>query len=193
MKPRFFRTAAALRRWLSANHARKAELFIGFYKKGSGRRGITYQEALDEALCYGWIDGVRRSVDAESYTNRFTPRKPRSNWSQVNLRRVAELIEAGRMAPPGLAAYERRDPSRVNRYSFERETAELAPAQRKAFRARPEAWRFFQAQPPYYRRLTAFWVISAKKEETRQRRLTALIESSARGQRVPLVKPAKAR
>lgn len=193
MKPRFFRSAADLRRWLAAHHASEKELIIGFYKKDSGRVGITYSEALDEALCFGWIDGVRRSLDETSYTNRFTPRRPRSNWSQVNMRRVRELIRRGRMRPPGLAAYGRRDDSRTNRYSFERESAELAPGHRRAFRANRAAWKFFQAQPPYYRRLMAWWVISAKKEETRQRRLQALMASSARGERVPMVKPAEAR
>jgi uncharacterized protein YdeI (YjbR/CyaY-like superfamily) len=136
---------------------------------------------------------VRRSLDAERYTNRFTPRRPRSNWSQVNLRRVRELMEAGRMHPAGIAAYERCDDSRTNRYSFERESAELAPEQQKAFRANRQAWTFFQSQPPYYRRVIAWWVISAKREETRQRRLEALIASSARGERIPFTQPAKPR
>lgn len=195
MKPRFFRSGDELRRWLAARHGTEAELLVGFHKKESGRGGMTYPQALDEALCFGWIDGVRRGLDAESYTIRFTPRKARSNWSQVNLRRVRELIAAGRMRPPGLAAYERRDDSRTNRYSFERESAELAPQHQKAFRANRQAWRFFQSQPPYYRRVVAWWVISARKEETRRRRLDALIASSARGERVPqfTLKPVKAR
>lgn len=191
MRPRFFRSPEELRRWLEGHHGTDRELIIGFYKKDSGRKGITYPEAVDEALCFGWIDGVRRSVDEKSYSGRFTPRKARSVWSQVNLRRARELIAAGRMRPPGLAAYERRDDTLTRRYSFERETAELAPAQVRAFRANRRAWEFFRAQPPYYRRLVAWWVISAKRDETRARRLAALVATSARGERIPLVKPAK--
>jgi uncharacterized protein YdeI (YjbR/CyaY-like superfamily) len=189
VKPRFFRSAADLRRWLAAHHASEKELIIGFYKKDSGRVGITYSEALDEALCFGWIDGVRRSLDEKSYTNRFTPRRPRSNWSQVNMRRVRELIRMRRMRRPGLAAYERRDDSRTNRYSFERESAELAPGHRRVFRANRAAWKFFESQPPYYRRVVTWWVISARKEETRLRRLQALIACCARGERIPQLKP----
>jgi uncharacterized protein YdeI (YjbR/CyaY-like superfamily) len=146
---------------------------------------------VDEALCFGWIDGVRRSVDETSYSGRFSPRTARSIWSQVNLRRARELIAAGRMRPPGLAAYERRDDTLTRRYSFERETAVLAPGQVRAFRANRPAWEFFRAQAPYYRRLMAWWVISAKRDETRAKRLAALIATSARGERIPLVKPAK--
>jgi uncharacterized protein YdeI (YjbR/CyaY-like superfamily) len=182
---RFFRSPAELRRWLTANHARARELMVGFNKKGSGRGGLTYAEALDEALCFGWIDGVRRSLDAERYTIRFTPRTKRSIWSQVNLRRVAELIADGRMRPPGRATYEQRDESRSKLYSFEREKAELDARQQKAFRANRKAWAYYSAQPPSYRQAVNWWVLSAKKEETRQRRLCALIDCSAQGERVP--------
>jgi len=194
MEPRFFRSAADLRRWLTAKHAKESEVLVGLYKKGSGRKGITYPEALDEALCFGWIDGVRRSLDEESYTIRFTPRKKRSIWSQVNLKRMKELLEAKRVQPPGRAAYEQRDESRAMLYSFERQTAELDARQQKAFRAHREAWAFYQAQPPSYRQAVNWWVIGAKKDETRQRRLTSLIECSARGERIPQFtwKPQKA-
>lgn len=189
MKPRFFRSPAELRRWLAAHHATETELVFGFYKKDSGRKGITYQEALDEALCYGWIDGVRRSRDAHSYTIRFTPRRPRSIWSQVNLKRVRELIDAGRMQRPGRAAYERRDEKLTRLYAFERESAALDAAQEKAFRANRAAWEFWNAQPPSYRKTVTWWVIGARKEETRRRRLEALIAACARGERVGLLTP----
>jgi uncharacterized protein YdeI (YjbR/CyaY-like superfamily) len=191
MSPRFFRSQEEWRRWLGRNHDRQRELLLGFYKKGSGRGGITYQEALDEALCHGWIDGVRRSLDAESYTIRFTPRRARSIWSQVNLRRVAELAAAGRMQPSGRAAHERRDEKRTKLYSFEREAAELSAAQQKLFRARKKAWEFWNAQPPWYRKTVTWYVIGAKKEETRQRRLEAVIAACARGERIGLLNRAR--
>ena len=187
MSPRFFRTQEEWRRWLGKNHDRQGELLLGFYKKGSGRKGITYQEALDEALCYGWIDGVRKSLDAESYTIRFTPRRARSIWSQVNLRRVGELLAAGRMQPSGRAAHERRDEKRTKLYSFEREAAELSAAKQKRFRAQKKAWEFWNAQPPWYRKTVTWYVIGAKKEETRQRRLEAVIAACARGERLGLL------
>ncbi len=185
MDPRFFRSPAELRRWLAAHHARERQLLVGFYKKGSGRGGITYPEALDEALCVGWIDGVRRSLDEERYTIRFTPRQKRSIWSQVSLRRMAELLAAGRVQPPGRAAHEQRDEARSMLYSFEREKAELDARQQKALRANRKAWEFYSAQPPSYRQAVNWWVISAKKEETRQRRLSSLISCSAKGERIP--------
>ena len=157
---------------------------MGFYKKGSGRPSLTWPESVDEALCYGWIDGVRKSVDAESYTIRFTPRKVDSYWSAVNTARVAELTKAGRMAPPGAAAFARRDAKRTQRYAYERTAAELSAADRKRFQADPAAWTFFRAQAPSYQRVVTWWVVSAKKDETRRRRLEALIAASARGKRL---------
>ena len=185
VKTRYFRSPAELRRWLAAHHADSAELMVGFYKKSSGKAGITYQEALDEALCFGWIDGVRRGVDAERYEQRFSPRKRNSFWSVVNSKRAKELIASGRMAAPGLAAFQARDPARTKRYSYEQRAAELTPAQRKKLRAHPKAWSFFSEQPGSYRRAAVWWVTSAKKEETRQRRLKALIDHSENRERLP--------
>jgi uncharacterized protein YdeI (YjbR/CyaY-like superfamily) len=188
----FFPTAPEFRRWLEANHDRVQELVVGFYKKDSGKPSITYSEALDEALCFGWIDGVRKKYGDDSYTIRFTPRRPKSIWSLVNVRKVEELIQRGRMKPPGLKAFEARDAERTGVYSFERETAELDPALEKVFRANKKAWEFFQKQPPGYRRLAAWFVISAKKQETREKRLGQLIEDSAAGKRLGmLARPAK--
>lgn len=193
MKVVFFRSASEMRRWFATNHASCQELWIGFYNKQSGRGGVTYREALDMALCYGWIDGVRRKVDEASYTSRFTPRKARSNWSAVNIRRVRELIEMGHMQPPGLEAFERRDEKAARQYSYERENANLPPDLAKVFRRHRAAWRFFQAQPPSYRRVATWWVISAKREETRARRLAMLIEESAREERLSMLHPGRRR
>jgi uncharacterized protein YdeI (YjbR/CyaY-like superfamily) len=179
------RSAAELRRWLEAHHADSTELLIGFYKKSSSKTGIAYAEAVDEALCFGWIDGITRSLDDERWAIRFTPRKRTSIWSVKNTKRVSELIAEGRMAAPGLAAFERRDPKNTHRYSYERRSAELGPNERKVFRANREAWDFLQAQPPSYRRVASWWVISAKKDETRARRLDALVAHSAKGERIP--------
>jgi len=184
--PTFFETPAALRRWFKAHHASSAELWIGFYKKDSGRGGVVYKQALDEALCFGWIDGMIRRVDDASYMQRFTPRRPRSNWSAVNIAKMRALIDEGRAQPAGLAAFERRTPDRSAVYSYEqRQIAALSAAERRAVKARPTAWSFFEAQPPSYKKTVAWWIQSAKKPETRARRLQALIDCCARGQLVP--------
>jgi uncharacterized protein YdeI (YjbR/CyaY-like superfamily) len=182
--PVFFKSPAAFRAWLTKKHDTETEVMVGFYRKDSGRKGITYHEALDEALCFGWIDGVRRTVDDQRYTNRFSPRKPRSNWSAVNIKRVHELIAAGRMAPPGLKAFESRDADRAAAYSYERKTAAFDRASRAAFQKNKKAWAFFEAQPPSYRRLAAWYVISAKLPATRARRLDSIISASAAGKRL---------
>jgi uncharacterized protein YdeI (YjbR/CyaY-like superfamily) len=182
--PRFFAAAAAFRAWLLAHHERESELLVGFYKKGSGKPSITWPESVDEALCFGWIDGVRRSLDDESYTIRFTPRKPRSIWSKVNIAKVQALMAAGRMMPAGIAAWERRDPERSGLYSFERETAAFDADAERQFKRNRVAWKYFQAQPPGYRRLATHYVVSAKRPETRERRLAILIERSAQGERI---------
>jgi uncharacterized protein YdeI (YjbR/CyaY-like superfamily) len=176
-KPTFFATPAAFRAWLAKHHDTHDELWVGFHKKDSGKPSITWPESVDEALCYGWIDGVRKSLGETSYVIRFTPRKPRSNWSAVNVARVAELTTLGRMHPAGLAAFERRAPERTGIYAYEqRKTAALGPADEAAFRANGKAWAFFETQAPSYRHLAIWWVVTAKREETRQRRLAALIE-----------------
>jgi uncharacterized protein YdeI (YjbR/CyaY-like superfamily) len=189
--PVFFKNAAAFRRWLQKHHDTASEVMIGFYRKASGKRGIAYAEALDEALCFGWIDGVRRKLDEDSYTNRFSPRTPRSNWSEVNIKRGGELIAEGRMAAPGKKAFERRDATRGPRYSYERRISELDPESLREFRRQPAAWKFFGAQPPSYRRLVCNYVMSAKKEETRRRRLAQVITVSSALKRLNLLAPGK--
>ena len=194
VKPTYFATPAAFRAWLETNHATRTELIVGFYKKGSGKPSITWPESVDEALCFGWIDGIRRTVDDERYTIRFTPRKARSTWSAVNIKRVAELTTLGRMQPAGLQAFERREATRSQIYAYEqRADAMLDGDADRAFRANARAWAFFQAQPPSYRRTAIYWVMTAKKEETRVRRLTTLIADSARGNRIAPLMPPKPR
>jgi uncharacterized protein YdeI (YjbR/CyaY-like superfamily) len=192
-EPLFFATPADFRRWLEEHHASARELWVGFYKRGSGRPSITWPESVDEALCAGWIDGVRKSLDEESYVIRFTPRKASSTWSAVNIKRMADLIEQGRVLPAGLAAFEKRSEKKSGIYSYEqRKTAELDDTSQKLFRKQAAAWEYFQAQPPWYRRTTAWWILSAKKEETRQKRLALLIEASAQERCIPgLSRPGK--
>lgn len=190
VKPKFFATPEKFREWLEKNHASAPELLLGFHKKGSGKKSITYAEALDEALCFGWIDGVRRNLDETSYTIRFTPRRPRSIWSRVNVNHVERLKKEGRMQPAGLAAYEQLDPKRTGIYAFENAPRELAAEYEKEFRKHKAAWEYFQTYPPYLKKTVSYWVMSAKKEETRAARLQRLIESSARGERIGVL-PAK--
>jgi uncharacterized protein YdeI (YjbR/CyaY-like superfamily) len=192
MKATFFATPADFRRWLEKNHDKVPELLVGFYKKGSGKPSITWPESVDEALCFGWIDGIRRTIDDESYSIRFTPRRARSVWSNVNTKRVAELTKQGRMHAAGLAAFKARDPKRSGIYSFEQREKDqkLGATYAAKFKANKKAWAFFQAQPPGYQRLASLWVMSAKKEDTKLRRLAALIADSAAGRRIgPLSKP----
>ena len=182
VEPIFFTTPAELRDWLERNHATETELMVGFYKRGSGKPSITWQELVDEELCFGWIDGVRKGIDDISYSNRITPRKPRSTWSAVNIARAKELIRLGRMHPAGLEALERRSDERSAIYSYEqRKAARLDPKAERSFRANQEAWAFFQAQAPGYRRTAIWWVISAKRAETREKRLAVLIGDSEHG------------
>ncbi|HXL20599.1 MAG TPA: YdeI/OmpD-associated family protein [Streptosporangiaceae bacterium] len=185
MRPTFFATAGELREWLERNHATAAELFVGFYRRGSGKPSITWQELVDEELCFGWIDGIRQGIDEVSYTNRITPRKPRSTWSAVNIARAQELIRLGRMHPAGLKAFERRTDERSAIYSYEqRKSARLQRGAERSFRANQKAWTFFQAQAPGYRQAATWWVISAKREETRKKRLATLIADSALGRAI---------
>jgi uncharacterized protein YdeI (YjbR/CyaY-like superfamily) len=186
-QPTFFATPADFRAWLAEHHADAQELLVGFYKKGSGRPSITWPESVDEALCFGWIDGVRKRIDDVSYTIRFTPRKPRSTWSAVNIRRVEELTRLGRMQPAGLAAFAARTEDNSGIYSHEQPRAELDPASEQQFRANQQAWDFFQAQPASYRKAAIWWVASAKKEETRCKRLATLIDDSANGRTIRML------
>jgi len=184
-RPTFFETPADFRAWLEEHHDSAEVLWVGYYKKSSGRASITWPESVDEALCFGWIDGLRKSIDDVSYKIRFTPRKPDSNWSAVNIARVEELLEKDRMRPAGIAAYERRLEKKSRVYSYEqRKRAALDPEAERRFRAHSEAWKFFRSQPPGYRRTAIFWVVSAKREDTRRRRLETLIEDSANGLRI---------
>jgi uncharacterized protein YdeI (YjbR/CyaY-like superfamily) len=192
-EPTYFATAAEFRAWLEERHATEPELLVGFHKKGSGLPSMTWPEAVDQALCFGWIDGVRRSLGETSYTIRFTPRRARSIWSAVNTKRARELREQGLMHPAGIAAFEARSEERSNIYSFEQRGAvELSAEDSASFQANAAAWAFFQARPPSYRKAAIWWVISAKREETKQRRLATLIADSAEGRTVkPLTPPAK--
>lgn len=185
MNPIFFAGPAEFREWLQKNHSTEDEVWVGFYRKDTGLATFTWSEAVDEALCFGWIDGVRRKIDDRRYTNRFTPRRRGSNWSLVNVRKVEALTREGRMRPAGLAAYEARDPDRTGIYLFEQpQDPRLDPDAEARFRADAAAWEFFQAQPPGYRRNTLWWIVSAKREDTRARRLAKVIEESAAGRRL---------
>ena len=184
-QPRFFTTPAKLRAWLERHHAAASELWVGFHKRDSGKTSITWPESVDEALCFGWIDGIRKRIDDDRYTIRFTPRKPRSVWSKVNVGRVEELSRLGLMRPAGMAAFAARDEARSGIYSFEQsEAPRLSPEQEAAFRADPAAWAWWEAAAPSYRRAATWWVVSAKREETRARRLATLIADSAAGRRI---------
>jgi uncharacterized protein YdeI (YjbR/CyaY-like superfamily) len=181
----FFPTAADFRRWLEEHHATAQELWVGYYKVGSGIPSLTWAEAVDQALCFGWIDGVRHAIDGISYKNRFTPRRPRSNWSARNIARVEALKAQGLMTRAGLAAYEARLKDRSEVYSNEQRPTELEGPYLEKLQENDAAWAFWQGQPPWYRRAATWWVISAKKEETRLRRFEQLIADSAAGRTVP--------
>ena len=179
--PKFFTTPAAWRAWLEKHHATEAELWVGYHKKGSGTPSITWPESVDGALCFGWIDGLRRGLDATRYVIRFTPRKPRSIWSDVNTKRYGELLRAGLVSEAGKLAFGRRAEARAGLYSFEQPRVVFPPAFARELKANRAAWTFFQAQTPSYRRAATWWVISAKQDATRRRRLARLIADSAAG------------
>ena len=184
MGPIYFATPAELRAWLEANHETAPELIVGFHRRETGRPSVIWPQVVDEALCVGWIDGIRRRVDDERFTIRLTPRRPGSIWSAVNIANVERLMAEGRMTPAGLAAYDRRDEARSRVYAYERGTAELPEAYETQLRADLAAWTFWEAQPPGYRRLAAWWVLSAKRAETRERRFARLLADSAGGRRL---------
>jgi uncharacterized protein YdeI (YjbR/CyaY-like superfamily) len=186
----FFETPSQFRTWLQRHHRTATELWVGYYKKDSGTPSITWPESVDEALCFGWIDGLRKRIDAERYMIRFTPRRPGSIWSTVNTRRMEELTRAGRVRAAGRAAFEAREAKKSGVYSFEqREAVAFEPALERRFRANRTAWTFFRAQPPGYRRLATFYVMSAKRAETRLRRLETVIGLSEAGRRLEPMKP----
>jgi uncharacterized protein YdeI (YjbR/CyaY-like superfamily) len=184
MEATIFPTAAAFRAWLEKHHATEPELWVGYYRKGTGKQSITYSEAVDEALCFGWIDGITRRIDETSWANRYTPRRARSIWSNVNVRRVGSLLEQGRMHPAGIAAFEARRADRTGVYAFEQAPAVLDPALEVRLRADPVAFAFLEVQPAGYRQAVIHWVMDGKQEATRLRRLEKLIEDSAAEQRV---------
>ena len=184
MSPKFFKTPSAFRKWLTTNHDKSKELWVGFYKKDSGKRSITWPESVDEALCFGWIDGIRKTIDEESYKIRFTPRTTTSIWSGVNMRNVDRLIKEKRMQPAGLKAFELRKDNRSQIYAYEQRSSELVEPYASKFKRNKKAWDFFQAQPPGYRKIMNWFVLSAKQEETRLKRLERVIEASANGIRL---------
>ena len=183
----FFKTPSQLRAWLEQHHDGARELWVGFHKTGSKKGGITSKEALDEALCFGWIDGIRKGIDHASYTIRFSPRKAKTYWSLVNIAHARALIKQGRMAPPGLKAFNDRDQDISRKYSYERKAAAFEGHDLERFSASKMAWDFFQKQAPWYQRTATFWVLSAKREKTRAKRLDTLIEDSANGRRIGLL------
>jgi uncharacterized protein YdeI (YjbR/CyaY-like superfamily) len=192
VKPTFYHSPAELRAWFGKYHATAEVLYVGYYKVSSGRASITWPEPVDQALCYGWIDGVRKSIDEISYMIRFTPRTPGSIGSGINIKRAGDLIEQGLMQPAGLKAYEARKENKVGIYSYEQRGVELEEPYNQLLKQNQAAWIFFQAQPPSYRKAASWWVISAKKEETRLKRLEKLAAFSAKGQPIPELAPRKA-
>ncbi len=182
-----FASRQKFRAWLQANYATTAELMVRCYKTHASHKGLTYREALDEALCFGWIDGVRRAVDEESFCNRFSPRRPRSKWSAVNVKRATELLAEGRMHPAGVAAFAARDATKGREYSYESRATQLDEQSLARFRTNKRAWAFFQEQSPWYQRTSSFWVMDAKREETRERRLVELIARSAKKEPIKLL------
>lgn len=193
MKPLFFETPAEFNAWLKANHTKETELLVGFHRKKTGKPTLTWPQSVDEALCYGWIDGRRTGIDEERYMIRFTPRKAKSHWSAVNIARVAELTKEKRMTPAGLRAFELRTEENSNKYSYEtRKQVTFSEELGKAFRAKAKAWKYFEGEAPWYRTTMTFWVMSPKKEETRQKRFKELLAACAKGERHPnLTKYAK--
>lgn len=184
MDPLFFPTPADFRAWFAEHHESATELWVGFHKKGTGRASITWPESVDQALCFGWIDGIRKSLDADSYVIRFTPRKKGSHWSNVNTKRIGELVEQGLVTEAGLRAFKLRSEANSGRASFEQDDVELPEEYVALFQANPAAWAFFSSEPPGYRKAATWWVISAKREETRRKRLATLVEDSADGLRL---------
>lgn len=184
MKPRFFSNQSQLRKWFEKNYDKKSELFVGYYKVSSGKPSVNWSQSVDEALCFGWIDGIRKSIDEESYMIRFTPRNPKSAWSAINIKKVEELTKLGLMKPRGIAAFEKRKENNSEIYSYEKQNAKLSPEFLKQLKADKKAWAFFNSQPPYYQRVTQRWVMSAKQEATRIKRLHILIRDCAEGVKI---------
>ena len=188
--PIFFKGAAEYRAWLEKNHESATELWIGYWKKATGKPSMTWQDTVEQSLCFGWIDGVRKSIDADSFKQRVTPRRPTSIWSKINVDHVARLTKEGRMRAAGLAAFEKRDATKAA-YSYQQFAAQLDPKYEAFFKKNRKAWEFFNGQPPGYRRLAGWYVMSAKKDDTRERRLERLIKDSAAGRRIGMLETKK--
>jgi uncharacterized protein YdeI (YjbR/CyaY-like superfamily) len=185
MEPIFFKSPQEFYDWLEEHHETESEVYVGMHKKHTGKRAMSWSEAVDQALCFGWIDGRANAIDEDSYMQRFTPRRPGSNWSKINIAKVAKLTEEGRMRPAGLRAFEARTGARSGQFSYEeRHQARLTEEHERRLRADAAAWEYWQARPPGYRKEATFWVMSAKREETRERRLNQLIEDCASGQHI---------
>ncbi len=193
MDIKFFKTQADWRKWLLKNHNSADELWVGFYKKASGKPSITWKQSVDEALCFGWIDGIRKSIDEVSYKIRFTPRRKGSIWSAVNVKRSEELIKLGQMHDSGFEVFNNRDKKKTNRYSFEQKKVKLSAEYENKFKENKKAWEYFQNKSTYYKRRATWWIISAKREETRQRRLSTLIEDSEAGRIIDVMNISKNR
>ena len=184
MTPKFFATQQDFRQWLEENHDKEAEIIVGFYRVGLGKPSITWSEAVDQALCFGWIDGVRRKVDEESYSNRFTPRRANSNWSAVNIKKVEELTEKGLMTPAGIAAFEKRKEEKSAVYAYENEAKQFSEDFENRFRANEKAWTFFEKQANWYKKQMTGWVMNAKQAATRERRFEKLMAESENERRL---------
>jgi len=184
MSPIFFTNTAQFREWLEENHQSETELYVGYYKVATGKPSMNWSDSVGEALCFGWIDGVRRSIGLESYCIRFTPRNHKSNWSAVNIKKVEEMIRLGKMTPAGLAAYEKRSESRSAVYSYENQPEKLAPEFEDRLKKNPAAWEFFQKQAPSYKKVKIYWVMGARQEQTRWSRLEKLIAACQSGERI---------
>jgi uncharacterized protein YdeI (YjbR/CyaY-like superfamily) len=184
LKLEFFQTPADFRSWLEKHHAKAAELWVGFYKRDSGKPSITWPESVDQALCFGWIDGIRKRIDETSYRIRFTPRRRGSIWSAINIKRAEELVRQKQMRPGGLKAFATRIENKSGIYSYEQRSTELSEPYAKALKKNKAAWNFFGKQPPSYRKMIGWWIVSAKREETRMARLAKLISESAKGRRL---------
>ena len=184
MKPKFFRTSADFRTWLEKNHETAADLWVGFYKKDSGKPSITWPESVDQALCFGWIDGIRKRIDEISYQIRFTPRRRGSIWSAINIKRAEELFGQKQMRPIGLKAFAERIENKSGVYSYEQRSTELSEPYANLLKKNKAASNFFNKQPPSYRKMIGWWIVTAKKEETRLARLAKLISASANGKRL---------
>ncbi len=191
MPPVFFPTPADLRKWLEKNHSKKDELWVGLYKTSSGRQSITWPQVVDQALCFGWIDGIRKSIDDQSYMNRITPRRSTSIWSAINIKRFGELKAQGLITPAGQDAFDAKKDTHTNRYSFEQGDIGLPPEYEKKLKANTSAWKYFQSLPPSTKKPTIWWVISAKQKETQLRRLSILITCSENGERIPMLRVTK--